>query len=198
MSMASMISALSVEFFPAVYENFWMGLNAISFSWPFHEFMCVVVQSPYTLRMVTFPYLEASSKTRFSNLGCALSPSTSKAILFIFSIKSFVVQSYGLRGLLPQKNHLTPNPLPERGRPCNSSIFSISANKSANKMNQQKRGSLRFFLCGTLRFSAFFAVTKLIYPPSPWSRSFDRICHHDCFESNISQIFILYIYDHQN
>src|SRR5438045_3847733 len=80
-----------------------MGLKAISFSCAFHEFICGVVQSPYTLRIVTLPYLDASSKTRLSNLGWALSPSTSNAILFIFSIKNIVKQSYVLYELLFKK-----------------------------------------------------------------------------------------------
>jgi hypothetical protein len=40
--------------------------------------------------MVTLPYFEASSKTKLSKRGCALSPSTSKAIRFIFSIKKLM------------------------------------------------------------------------------------------------------------
>ncbi len=45
-SIASMISAESVEFLPRVYANCWIGWIACSSNWSFQPPRCGVVQSP--------------------------------------------------------------------------------------------------------------------------------------------------------
>ena len=54
-SIASMMSAESVEFFPVVYANCCTGWIAHRLSSFFHPDSCVVVQSPYARLMVGVP-----------------------------------------------------------------------------------------------------------------------------------------------
>src|SRR3989441_7892428 len=82
MSIASMIIALSVAFFPLTFANCWTGTRAWSWRTLFHRVICGEVQSPYTRRIRTEPYFEASASISGRSSGDALSPSTRNAIGF--------------------------------------------------------------------------------------------------------------------
>ena len=88
MSIASMIIALSVAFFPLTFANCWTGTRACSWRTFFHRFIWGDVQSPYTRRTRTDPYFEDSASISGRSSGDALSPSTRNAIGFCVKRRS--------------------------------------------------------------------------------------------------------------